>query len=264
MRSDSSFGQNKSIAAIANDPADPNGVCAGGYANGLYHSTDLGASWSLVSGAIPDRYVQYLTATANGNIYCCFGGSIFSLSNGGADWQSLNGDLKNVDVFSVVIDPSNDNILYACSLGGVYKSVDGGITWQQRNNGILDSDVRALAIDPQNPSLLYVGTYGGLIYKSTNAGENWIEKPNGTAGLGISSISKIYVRPQNSNWIWTNGGNPSYQSTDGGENWSNYIIGGHNVIESSYCLNQPDTLYALTGFSADSLFKSTDGGFIRR
>ena len=113
----------------------------------------------------------------------------------------------------------------------------------------------ALAIDPQNPSLLYVGTYGGLIDKSTNAGENWIEKPNGTAGLGISSISKIYVRPQNSNWIWTNGGNPSYQSTDGGENWSNYIIGGHNVIESSYCLNQPDTLYALTGFSADSLFQ---------
>jgi photosystem II stability/assembly factor-like uncharacterized protein len=260
VRSDSGFGQSKSVAAIANDPANPNGVYAGGYANGLYHSTDLGISWNLASGEIQDYYIDGLSAAVNGNIYCCFGGSIYSVSNGGTSWKSLNGDLKIVDVFSVVIDPSNDNILYACSLGGVYKSVDGGATWQQRNNGIIDTDIKSLAIDPQNSSVLYTGTYGGLIFKSTNAGDSWVEKSNGFPASGNYYMWNIHVSQKNSDWIWTSGA-PSYQSKDAGENWSSYVIGGgHSVIESLYCLNQPDTLYAITGIAADSLFRSTDGG----
>jgi photosystem II stability/assembly factor-like uncharacterized protein len=259
QRSTAGFGRSKSVAVIENDPSDPNSLYAGGYANGLYRSTDLGDSWTLISGSISERYVDVLFVASNGNLYSAFGGGIYTTSDREGSWKSLNGDLQNVDVFDVIVDPSNANVLYANSYGGVYRTQDGGLTWQQRNNGMLDNDAFGLALDPQNPNTLYAGTFGGLIYKTTDAGVTWIEKSNGLPGLGDYDIWKINIHPRNTSWLWTSSYH-NYQSTDGGENWSQFLINGQSVQEAVCDLKRPDTLYAIVGKSADTLLRTTDGG----
>jgi len=159
----SGFGQSKSITVIAIDPGNTNIIYTGGWATGLYRSTNMGDQWTLISGSIQDNYIEALATTSNSNIYCVFGGSIYYSMDQGSSWQSLVGNLQNIDVFKVVSHPTNPNIVFASSFGGVYRTSDGGMNWQQINNGLLNTDVFALTIDPINPNIRYAGTFGGLI-----------------------------------------------------------------------------------------------------
>jgi len=251
------FGQSKSVSNIAVDPGNANVVYAGGWATGLYRSTNMGDQWTLISGSIHDNYILAITTTTNSNIYCAFGGSIYFSTDQGSSWQSLVGNLQNIDVFKVVSHPTNPGIVYTSSLGGVYRSSDGGINWQQINNGLLDTDVFALAIDPINPNILYAGTFGALIYKTTDAGDTWIEKSNGLPGLGLAIILRLTVHPNDPSWIWT-GDYSAYQSMNGGENWSEFMIMGNQINEMVYAPGHPDTMYAYSGSSV--LYRSTDRG----
>jgi len=260
QRPTAGFGRSNSVSVIENDPLDPNSVYAGGSANGLYRSTDLGDSWTLISGSIADWYSSALYVALNGNLYCAFGGGMYFTTNQGGSWESFHGDLQNIDVFDLITDPSNANVLYATSLGGMYRTQDGGMTWQQRNNGMLDNDAFALALDPQNPNTLFAGTFGGLIYKTTDDGATWLEKSNGLLGFGYGSIWKIAVHPRNTSWVWTSQRFPNYQSTDGGESWSQFFINGQKVQEAVCDARRPDTLYAIVGVSADTLLRTTNGG----
>ena len=103
-------------------------------------------------------------------------------------------------IYSIVIDPSNKNVLYAASeWAGVWKSTDFGQSWSQASTGLrtgitqfdYPKNISILAIDDLNPyRLLYVTegidgrrpiacwdgfedcNFGGL-WVSTNAAGNW-------------------------------------------------------------------------------------------
>ena len=260
IQSIAGFGRSKSINAIAVDPANPNLLYAGGSATGLYRSIDTGDTWTLVSSAVPDHYVQSLTVDSGGRVYCGFGGTLHFSNNQGASWPSLNGNLQNIDVFNVVPHPSNAKILYASSLGGAHRSVNGGVTWQTINTGLFDNDLFAMAIAPANPNILYVGTFGGLVYKTADGGNTWTEKSNGLLAFGTpgSSVGKISVHPKNSDWVWT-GTFRAFQSFNGGESWSPFIINGRRVVNVVFDPLRPDTLYATAN---DTLFRTTDRGAV--
>ncbi len=256
LRLTAGFGRSPSVSTIAIDPTNPNTIYAGGYANGVYLSTDTGDSWRLISSAVPDHYVQALNISATGEVDVVFGGNLFRTANQGTSWRSLNGNLQNVDVFEVIPHPSDPMTIYAGTLGGVHRSRNGGASWQTVNQGILDNDAFALAIDASTPEVLYAGTFGGLVYKTPNGGDSWVEKSAGLPALGGGGISKITVHPKNSSWVWT-GSVRSYQSTNAGETWSPFNIEGRRVREAVYNPAHPDTLFALT---TDTLFRSTNGG----
>ncbi len=256
LRLTTGFGRSSSVGVIAVDPTNPNVIYAGGYANGVYLSTDTGDSWRLISNAVPDHYVQALVISPNGAVDVAFGGNLFRTSNQGTSWRSLNGNLQNVDVFEVIPHPSDPMTIYAGSLGGIHRSRDGGASWQTVNQGILDNDAFALAIAASNPEILYAGTFGGLVYKTTNGGDIWVEKSTGLPGLGGGSVGKISVHPKNSSWLWT-GNFRSYQSRNGGETWSPFSIAGRRVNDAVYDPLHPDTLFAVAN---DTLFRSIDGG----
>ena len=251
------FGRSKSIRNIIVDPGNANIIYAGGYATGLYRSDNMGDQWTNISASIQDNYISAITITTNSNIYSAFGSSIYYSTDLGSSWQSLNGNLQNIDVFKIVSHPTNPGIVYASSFGGIYRSVDGGINWQQINNGLLDTDVFALTINPINPDILYAGTFGDLIYKTTDAGDTWIEKSNGLPGLGQAFIWRLTVHPNDPSWIWT-GDRLAYHSIDAGENWSEFMIMGDRIAEMVYAPNHPDTMYASNGPSV--LYRSTNRG----
>jgi hypothetical protein len=81
----------------------------------------------------------------------------------------------------VTVARNNPNILYACEHHGIAKSTDRGVTWYLQQAGLESVSVLiSLAIDPNDSSTLYAGGFAGTaagsgIYKSTDAGESWIE-----------------------------------------------------------------------------------------
>ena len=96
-----------------------------------------------------------------------FGDGVYKSVDGGAHWKNM-GLKESFQIGSVVIDPSDANIVYVGALGrlwgesderGLYKTVDGGETWKR----VLEIDAHTGVVDivmsPEDPKLLLVASY---------------------------------------------------------------------------------------------------------
>jgi photosystem II stability/assembly factor-like uncharacterized protein len=151
------------------------------------------------------------------------GSVVFKSLNGGATFSGLSPGISNVNVFRLVVDPNNPDIVWAATTGGIYKTVDGGANWS-----LLDSFgkrvVMSLAIDPNNPNTMLAGEMDVGIWKSSDGGATW---PGGPFNTGIRnpnpSITHFIFDPAGSGRIFASENYTGvYVSEDGGNSWSGY------------------------------------------
>ncbi|OSY89050.1 hypothetical protein WH52_02820 [Tenacibaculum holothuriorum] len=126
--------------------------------------------------------------------------------------------------------------------------------------------VNVVAIDPSNQNTYYVGTPAGGIWKSTDAGLNWIPLTDNLPQIGVSGIA---IHPTNSNIIYIATGdddaNDSYsvgvwKSIDGGSTWNNTgAIPGSPTDMSEIYINPNSTETVLVA-SSSGVHKTTNGG----
>nr|MDQ2732483.1 SBBP repeat-containing protein [Armatimonadota bacterium] len=165
----------------------------------------------------------------------------FRSGNAGALWTGAGASLPNDTILSLVVDPTNPNIVYAGTYNNnVYKTTDGGMTWHASSSGLptkiydptsalIVSAIYALAIDPVTPSTLYATTGNGP-YKSLDGGATW--NP-GNTGLNLplqalvidpKTPTTLYAAPESAlftdNPGTAKGGTPLYKSLDGGATWN--------------------------------------------
>ena len=207
---------------------------------------------------------------------------MFKSSNGGADWSWLRSGLFHStqsgvasypEIYEIVIDPQDEDIIYAATVsqytGGVYKSIDGGQNWSRKTSGIDNTFLDCIAIDSNNPSVLYVGVDGsayanlsGGIYKSINSGESWSKLTNLPIYTDESRFEKIVL--SGTDTIYTLGVNYNdftqatglIKSTNGGENWTKISPNGTYIRHFDATDN---VIYALE-VETTQIFKSTDEG----
>ena len=178
--------ENETVTAIAIDSIDPNIIYAG------------------------------TTDDFSAGIY----GKLFKSIDGGINWDTL---LLGGKYRSIIIDPTNHNVVYAV-WGGIVKSYDGGETWQNSMNGIYidyETRVQSLAINPKNPNVLYAGTggfFGGTMYKSYDGGLHWNEIGADSLSDGVISIA---IDPIDTNNVYagTAWRGILWKSTDAGNSW---------------------------------------------
>ena len=291
-------GRSAAVTGVANKP---NLFYMGSTGGGVWKTTDAGNTWSNISdgffggsvGAVAvsewDNNVIYVgngEKTVRGNVSS--GDGIWKSVDAGKTWKHIG--LKNSrHIPRVRIHPKNPDIVFAAVLGdlykptqerGVYKSIDGGVNWKRvlfanENSGAID-----LIIDPNNPRILYASTWnvrrtpyslssggeGSALYKSTDAGETWVNiSSNKGLPKGIWGISGITVSPVNSDIVWAlieneNGG--VYKSIDAGATWK--LINSERKLRQRawyytrlYADTQnQDVLYVLNV----NYHKSSDGG----
>jgi photosystem II stability/assembly factor-like uncharacterized protein len=66
-----------------------------------------------------------------------FGGAhVFRSTNGGRTWANRTGNLPDIPVNALVVDPANPDHLYAATDNGVYRSTDAGRRWIDFSNGL--------------------------------------------------------------------------------------------------------------------------------
>jgi hypothetical protein len=82
----------------------------------------------------------------------------------GKTWVNISGDLPaKHDVWSIIQDHENGNLLFAGTEFGLFVSVDGGSRWVQMKGGMPSIQVRDMAVQRRETDLV-LGTFGRGFY----------------------------------------------------------------------------------------------------
>lgn len=114
------------ISDIGVHPTDAETVYVtfGGYgaATGVLKSTNLGDTWTDVTGSLPDIPIRCVSVAENGDVYVGALIGIFLLKQGASDWIPYRNGLPNVVINDLVINHTT-NTLYAGTFGrGIWSS----------------------------------------------------------------------------------------------------------------------------------------------
>jgi photosystem II stability/assembly factor-like uncharacterized protein len=236
--------------------ADTDVICASS-GSGVLVSDDAGATFGSF-GVEPVDIDAVLVDRSDSSVLVGTGRGRYRTVDGATSWQMAGTSTFGM---AIVQDPIDPAILYngAYSSGGVEKSVDGGVTWTPSLPGKYINDV---VIAPSNPSVLYSGGLSGVgiggIFKTTNAGANWV-----TLSTAYGQTKSIAVDPSSDAVVYVGGSTGLVKSIDGGASFSP-IENGLNRPASGWVQEivvdpvDPQVLYCGTQFQG--VFKSTDGG----
>jgi hypothetical protein len=221
-------------------------------------------------------------------------GGIWKSIDAGANWTSVATGMHVLGVTSILIDPSNSNIIYAgtgevyrvdtSNIGynvwkargtygiGIIKSTNGGVSWSQvltRSTAQMFA-IENMVFDPTTSNTIYACATDGL-YRSTDNGTSWNQ-----------ILAKIYVKdvainPTNTNQIVVSIGNMVnsdkgiYRTTNGNNaspTWAKITTGLPATFEGSILLDNVGAteMVASIGMSSSTaatnreVYRSTDFG----
>ena len=261
------------LTALENWPGDANAtaidvgtdgiVYAGTSADGAFRSDDGGDSWTNVKAGLPDAVrVDTITVDPDDSnvVYATFGSfarGVYRTDNGGQQWTARNGGLPDdasKTVWEVAIDPEAPANIYAATDAGVYYSTNRGGAWQLPTTPVND-ETQSVAVDPSpGSSIVYAGGPGGSIFKSSDAGHDWV--PADT-GFGSGTVRSITASTDGVTVLagTTAGMNRSANAATTWEDADAGIVAS-NVVALAADPKETGTLIA----SASGLFKSTHAG----
>lgn len=135
-------------------------------------TTSAAPSWTRVDHSVlPGRPIQSIAVDqSNGRRAIValggfntatpgFPGHVFLTNNYGKKWTNITGNLPNVPVNSIIMDPSYPNTFYAGTDVGPFVTNNGGAHWDPLGTGFPVVDVVSLDLDPANRNLA-AGTHG--------------------------------------------------------------------------------------------------------
>ena len=135
----------------------------------------LPSDWTDVSAGLPRRWVTSVTAdpadpatayvTLSGYRHGEAAGHVYATDDLGATWRDISGDLADVPVNDLVVDPAL-GYLYVATDVGVYASTDGGAAWVPLGQGMPAVVTTALAYLDDAPARLVAATYGRGMYST--------------------------------------------------------------------------------------------------
>ena len=258
-----------------------------------------GLRWRMIG---PFRGGRSIAATGisgdpNTFYFGSVGGGIWKTTNAGLTWSPIFDDQHVASIGAIEVAPSNPNVIYVgtgeadirsdMSQGdGVYKSTDAGKTW--RNIGLRDShQIGRILIHPTNPDIVYVAALGHAygpnaergVYRTTDGGRTWQKVLDKGPDIGATDLA---LEPQNPQVIYATmwqarrppwsvygplegPGSGLYQSTDGGDHWSQ--VTGNGLPEGAWRRSgvavargtRGQRVYALIDAASGSgLFRSDD------
>lgn len=186
------------VTAIAVDPVATNVLYAGTAGDGIYKSTNAGASWvqsfdTLAAlGFLPTHILDLAIDPLNQDtVFAALSpAAVVRTTDGGANWVLREGFGTANIPSRVAIDPV-DRILYVGIQYGVLRSTDlGNDPFVLENDGLPSfpgSSVYSLVLDPSDPRIVHIGTPTG-VYRETGGADNW--SPN---SVGLPAFPGVFA-----------------------------------------------------------------------
>lgn len=207
---DTPAGENYGVHSFVIDPQNTATIYLGTSAQGIYKSTDCGASW------------EHIDTGTNADVI-----------DGGRQW-------------SFVIDPVDPQVMYTNTgygANGVWKSTNGGVDWEpfvdpaylaaMQFGGFVQyvrmdaSDHEHLIVTPHFEC--EIGAVDGLpltkncILETFDAGQTWdILEGTPPAGEGV-----FQTMLDANTWYWSSGFDGMWRTADGGQSWAHVFDEGY-------------------------------------
>ncbi len=233
------------------DPTAPRTLYAGAIHQGIFKSTDGGASWSRIHAASPRSSVA-VDPTRPGTLYVTADfDRILKSTDGGATWteRSLAGPAF---LGAIAVDPVRPNRVYLAA-DGVWRSIDSGVTW--RKTGI-SGRIHALVAPPRPAGTVFAATDRG-VFKSENAGLTW---KSASVGMPASEVRALAPAPSNPRVLWAVSFAGIFRSTNGGAFWRRTAGLPVGTYEISLAVSTTAPWAAWVGTYEDGLYRTADAG----
>jgi hypothetical protein len=228
--------------AIATDPVNQGTLYAGTFAQGVWKTTDCGATWAIVAT-----------------------GKNADVVNAGMNW-------------TFGVDPIDPLTLYTNSgygsMGsGLLKSTNGGVDWDVIWPPAAQPDLAAaftynfanvIAIDPSNHQHVLLTFHEAClsphnatcIAESMDSGASW-KLIDGNASWTGNEGQVIFFLGDSTTWLWGSQTNGFWRSADGGGSWQAITGMTTSHLQSSQLIHTSTGAYLVAG--ADLIWRSPDG-----
>ncbi|MEP7042916.1 MAG: hypothetical protein ABI843_07625 [Dokdonella sp.] len=268
-------------------PASSQQLFVGASSLGVFESSDGGAAFAATSNGIAELSLYSIAASpldptqlavafqGNNN------GGVFSSADGGATWAIE--PVPPTRYSKVGFSPAG--VLYAISSGpstvapeGLYRR-EGDGSWSglgPDQGDLYESDLVALRFSNNDPSLILLGgaDFGvagneGTVWRSTDAGKNWVKQYEGDAATFVSAIEIVEDgSDQTMAAAYTGTDTPDQggvlRSVDGGADWAPIYQQSTYLQRPNLCASAANAqtffLAAAIDFSSSGLWRSVDGG----
>ncbi|MFA5417482.1 MAG: PKD domain-containing protein [Bacteroidales bacterium] len=200
---------------------------------GQYGGTAIYANGLPVPGPWVTAYI--MDPNDHQTLYAGYN-NVYKTTDKGDSWTAIS-NFGSGSINALAIGPSNSNYIYAAKMyaNGFFRTSDGGNSWTDILNnlpGLFDfNSITYISVKNDDPNTLWIsiGAYNpDGIYKSTDAGDSWV---NISAGLPEIPINCVIQNKQNVNAI------ELYAATDVGvyvkydeNDWLPFSNGMPNVI----------------------------------
>ncbi|MBI1806971.1 MAG: hypothetical protein HYR76_07970 [Ignavibacteria bacterium] len=249
--------------------------------NNIYEVSDAGLwNWEwLGPGNIGGRIRAILIHPTNPSTMWIgsVSGGIWRSDNAGGSWYPSADFMKNLAVTSLVMDPTDVNVMYA-STGeaflttdglqgaGIFKSLDGGATWNQLSStsGMNFQNTNRLAHHPTAANTLLAATSASQIFRSTDGGDSWTSV---LSTIGIATDVKYH--PLFPNNVLAGTASDAYFSSDAGVTWTRQTTGapgklplGRGRCEVAFAPSTGATMYIADTANGGEVWSGTAGAGI--
>jgi photosystem II stability/assembly factor-like uncharacterized protein len=236
----------------------PNEIFTVGENNHLFKTTNLGLNWITINCVASGQiiYDSLYSMDINGNLMIVGGnhGMLNISSNAGINWTTGTYLKYNATYYDVFAETNNGNIWvvgrFTLGQDEIIYSSNGGSTWVSK---LTDANNTLRSIQMLNSSTGYVCGIGGLIMKTTDAGNNWVQQPYVSGSITINRIDFLNV---STGFVFCSNGH-IYKTINGGSNWEQCTTGTTMGLESG------DFVDVNTGWGAGGtgiVIKTTNSG----
>ncbi len=248
------------VAKIGISATNPNLIMAGMQDNGT-NKYD-GSGWNIVYGG--DGCEAICDPTDDNILYASYvQGKIYRSTNGGSSWSTITATSSESGAWITpyCMDPNSHTTLYA-GYENVYKSTNSGYSWSRLGTAKGSGSMIELELAPSNTNYIYYikqywngSTMSYTVGMTPNGGSSWYDIGSGLplSSAAPNSIAVSYTDPQHV-WVTFSGysaGNKVFESTDGGQSWTNV---------SGNLPNVPVTAIVYQKGTDDGIYVGTDAG----
>ncbi len=161
------------VTSIDVSKVNGNIIYAGTDDGNVWNTLDGGATWTKLSDNLPNRWVTDVATDPinQATAYAVYSGyrfgenigHIYKTVDNGNSWTAISGNLPDIPLNALIVNPANTDQLFVASDIGVFETKDGGIDWtllstELPNVIVTDLDFHA----PTNR--LVAATYGRGLY----------------------------------------------------------------------------------------------------
>jgi hypothetical protein len=190
------------LLGIAVDPQAPSTIYVSAPRSGVWKTRDGGANWQPITDALPSLFVTALALDPSNpsKVYAAtndFG--VFVSNDGGGTWSALDSPNFRPNLSgqeTLIVDPSNPNLLLLTSMSGVYVH-NASAPVDKWKLGLSGTGTDLIA-DPSHPGTFFATLIGTNakgenvvgIYRSFDSGQNW-SKLGGCPGAALPSADGV-------------------------------------------------------------------------